>query len=70
VGRLDVVVEALAPVDARVAVLGASSDTLIDDATRAPELRVGGELAFDLGYAALVAAMDSPHVEKRFQGGA
>jgi predicted amino acid racemase len=70
VGREDVDVEALTPTDARLGVLGASSDYLIVDVgAAAGEIRVGDELVFSLGYAALLAAMDSAYVEKRFRGG-
>jgi predicted amino acid racemase len=70
VGREDVDVEAITPRDARLGVLGASSDYLILDVTAAAgEIRVGDELVFSLGYAALLAAMDSAYVEKRFRGG-
>lgn len=70
VGREDVEVEGLVPRDPRLHVLGASSDYLIVDVTQAgDELRVGDELGFSLGYGALLAAMDSSYVEKRYRGG-
>lgn len=70
VGREDVDVEGLAPLDPRVEVLGASSDYLVVDVTEAGEdVRVGSELAFGLSYGALLAAMDSEYVEKRYRGG-
>jgi predicted amino acid racemase len=49
---------------ADLAILGASSDHLILDASRHP-VQVGDEIAFDLDYGALVAAMTSPFVHKR-----
>jgi predicted amino acid racemase len=71
VGREDVDVEGIAPRDARLRVLGASSDYLILDATAAgEEIGVGNELTFSLSYGALLAAMDSEYVEKRFRGAA
>jgi len=71
VGREDVVPEGLVAIDPRLRVLGASSDYLIVDVTEAAgEVRVGDELAFSLGYGALLAAMDSAYVEKRYRGGA
>jgi len=71
VGREDVVPEGLVAVDPRLRVLGASSDYLIVDVTEvAGEVRVGDELAFSLGYGALLAAMDSAYVEKRYRGDA
>lgn len=70
VGREDVDVEGLTPVDPRIQVLGASSDYLVLDVTDARnELRVGGEIAFAPSYGALLAAMDSEYVEKRYRGG-
>jgi predicted amino acid racemase len=68
VGREDVVVEGIAPVDPRMAVLGASSDYVIVDVTDARgAIRVGDEIAFHLDYAALLAAMDSQYVEKHYR---
>lgn len=69
IGREDVEPEGLVPVDPRVEVLGASSDYLIVDVTRAGgEVRVGDELVFAPAYGALLAAMDSAYVEKRVVG--
>lgn len=65
VGREDVAVEALLPVDPGVQVLGASSDHLIIDvADVRPTPRVGATVGFHMGYAALLAAMTSEYVEK------
>ncbi|MEU5883694.1 alanine racemase [Spirillospora sp. NPDC047279] len=65
VGREDVAVEALLPADPRVRILGASSDHLIIDvADVRPLPHVGDTVAFNLGYAALLAAMTSEYVEK------
>ena len=70
VGREDVAVEGIAPRDARLSVLGATSDYVIVDVTDAGgAVRVGDEIAFGLDYAALLAAMDSQYVEKRYRGG-
>jgi predicted amino acid racemase len=68
VGQEDVDVEALTPCDARLSVLGASSDYLIVDVGAAADVRVGDELVFAPGYGALLAAMDSEYVEKRYRG--
>jgi predicted amino acid racemase len=71
VGREDVDVPGLTPLDSRLEVLGATSDYLIMDVTAAEEgVRVGDELAFSLRYGALLAAMDSEYVEKRYRGDA
>ena len=66
VGREDVHVEGLTPLDPRVTVLAASSGYLALDVTAAGgQLRVGDELVFSLTYAALLAAMTSEYVQKR-----
>jgi len=66
VGREDVQVEGLTPLDRRVEIIGASSGYLVLDVTGANgELRVGDELVFSLNYAALLAAMTSEYVSKR-----
>jgi predicted amino acid racemase len=66
IGREDVDVDGVAPVDPGIVILGASSDYLVVDATRArTALRVGTELTFSVTYGALLAAMTSAYVEKR-----
>jgi predicted amino acid racemase len=66
VGREDVVVEGMKPLDSDLEILGASSDCVIVDVTRSTRpLRIGDSLAFLLDYGALLAAMTSPYVEKR-----
>jgi predicted amino acid racemase len=66
IGREDVDVAGLQPLDARLAILGASSDHLLVDVTAAEgAIRVGDELAFALNYSALLAVMTSPYVAKR-----
>ncbi|MBO2454799.1 alanine racemase [Actinomadura barringtoniae] len=65
IGREDVAVEVLLPVDPGVRVLGASSDHLIIDvADVRPLPKVGDTVGFHMGYAALLAAMTSEYVEK------
>jgi predicted amino acid racemase len=65
IGREDVKVEGLTPLDPRVEVLGASSDYVILDVSAVrPGIRVGDELTFSLNYSALLAAMTSRYVEK------
>jgi predicted amino acid racemase len=66
VGRQDVDVDGLTPVDPDLTILGASSGYVIVDATAAGgRYRVGDEMAFLVNYGALLAAMTSPYVEKR-----
>jgi predicted amino acid racemase len=70
IGREDVDVEGLTPLHPGVLVLGASSDYLVLDVTEARSaVRVGDELAFSLSYGALLAAMDSEYVDKRYRSG-
>jgi predicted amino acid racemase len=71
IGREDVDIEGLVPVDGRLTVLGGSSDYVVIDASAtAGNLRVGDEIAFSLQYGALLAAMTSEYLEKRpLQGG-
>ena len=65
VGREDVDIEGLTPVDPRLKVLGGSSDYLVVDVSGAAgEIRVGDELTFLLNYSALLAVMTSQYVAK------
>ena len=66
IGRQDVLFTQLFP-RADIEVLGASSDHLICDA-RGTGLVVGDEVAFDMDYGAMLAAMTSPYVRKVFLG--
>ncbi|UCE31365.1 MAG: hypothetical protein JSW68_15310, partial [Burkholderiales bacterium] len=66
VGREDVDVDALTPLEAGLTVLGASSGSLaleVGAQARCPE--VGDELRFALGYGALLQASTSHYVAKR-----
>ena len=66
IGREDVDVDGIMPLDSRITVLGASSGYLIVDVTRAKDdLHVGDELGFSVNYSALLAAMTSAYVKKR-----
>ena len=66
VGREDVDVKGIAPLDTRLTVLGASSGYLVVDATLATgDIRVGDTLVFTLNYSALLTAMTSEYVKKR-----
>lgn len=65
VGRQDVDVKGIEPLDPRVTILGSSSDYLVVDATGAAhDIRVGDELIFSVNYRALLAAMTSDYVNK------
>lgn len=65
IGREDVIIEGLEPINAGVRVLGASSDHLVLDLTDAdPPLKVGDRLSFRITYGAMLAVMTSEYVEK------
>jgi predicted amino acid racemase len=65
IGRQDVVVDGLEPLDPGIIVLGGSSDHLVLDVSDAEtELKVGDEVAFYPNYGATLAASTSPYVNK------
>jgi ornithine racemase len=65
IGRQDIAIEGLQPLQSGVEILGGSSDHLILDVSNAPMgIRVGSEMAFSMQYSALVQAMVSPYVSK------
>ncbi len=65
IGRQDVAVDNLEPLDPHIIVLGGSSDHLILDVQDASEpIRVGSEISFTPGYSALLAAATSKYVKK------
>jgi predicted amino acid racemase len=64
-GRQDVSVTGIEPLDPGIQVLGGSSDHLVLDVEDAREpVRLGMELAFHPNYSALLAAATSPYVQK------
>lgn len=65
IGREDVLIEGLTPINQGVRVLGASSDHLVMDVTDAnPPFQVGDRVAFRMNYGAMLAVMTSEYVEK------
>lgn len=67
-GRQDVYVEGIQPRRSDLRILAASSDHLLLDATAAdPPLAVGDEVHFRLNYGALLYAMQSTYVAKRYR---
>ena len=67
VGRQDIRLEGLVPVDTDISVFGASSDHLILDITHSKkELCIGDIVDFNVDYGCLMAAMTSPYVEKYY----
>ena len=64
-GRQDAALAGLTPIESGIQVLGGSSDHLILDVEEMnPKPRVGDELHFYPGYAALLALATSPYVFK------
>lgn len=64
-GRQDILVSGLKPTNNNLEILGASSDHLILD-SQDNGLKVGDEVKFDLDYGALLSAMTSPFVKKKY----
>lgn len=64
-GRQDVPLEKLVPLDSRLEILGGSSDHLIIDCSDADRnYCIGSEVAFKVNYSVMLAAMTSEYVEK------
>jgi len=69
-GKQDVYVEGIAPLDHRMKILGASSDHLILDITDCEqEIKVGDQISFSLSYPGLLSVSDSKYVTKVFNRG-
>ncbi|MGE5559698.1 MAG: alanine/ornithine racemase family PLP-dependent enzyme [Chloroflexota bacterium] len=65
IGRQDCVPDGLTPVDPAIRILGASSDHLLLDVTKAATVpQVGDVIEFIPGYGALLLGMTSPYVDK------
>lgn len=65
-GREDVLVEGIEPLDPRLRILGAASDYLVLEVTGGERtLGVGSVVGFSVNYGALLAAMTSDYVDKR-----
>lgn len=65
-GRQDVVVDGVTPIDPGIIVLGGSSDHLLLDVEQAAKpLKVGDTVGFYPGYGALLALSTSPYVRKQ-----
>ncbi len=66
-GRQDTRIDGLTPELKKAEILGASSDHLLVDITEVKRsLKVGDEMKFTLNYGAMLAAMTSPYVEKKY----
>ncbi len=69
-GKQDVNIEGISPIDERLTILGASSDHMILDIEDSEhEINVGDEIAFSLAYSGLLSVSDSKYVGKIFKGG-
>jgi predicted amino acid racemase len=70
VGREDIDIDGVTPLDSQLKILGASSGYLAIDATQSNgRYKAGDEIAFTLNYGALLRAMTSEYVKKRAIGG-
>ena len=66
IGREDVDIDGLTPVDTQQRILGASSDhLLVDVSSDQASIQLGGSVDFIMNYSALLAAMTSAYVGKR-----
>ncbi|UQZ90307.1 alanine racemase [Deltaproteobacteria bacterium Smac51] len=65
IGRHDVIIDGLVPVDPKAEIIGASSDHLLMDVTEVERpLSVGSLMEFNVQYGSLISAMMSPYVTK------
>ena len=68
IGRQDIKVDGLIPLDKNISIFGASSDHLIIDVTDSVKpLKVGDIVEFKMDYGCLLAAMTSQYVKKYYQ---
>ena len=67
VGRQDVELDGLTPLDSAIDVIGGSSDHLILDLTRAEGYKVGDVVEFKLSYGALLSAFTGKYVGKKYE---
>ena len=69
-GKQDVNIEGISPIDENLVILGASSDHLILDITDSEQnIKVGDQITFSLTYAGVLSVSDSKYVGKIFKGG-
>ncbi|SHH13668.1 ornithine racemase Orr [Tepidibacter thalassicus] len=70
IGKQDINVDGVIPMDTKIDILGASSDHLILDVTDSDkEYKVGDKIEFNLEYGGLMAASTSEYVAKVFKYG-
>lgn len=69
-GKQDVNIDGINPIDEKIIILGASSDHLIVDITDSKKvIKVGDQIEFSLTYAGVLSVSDSKYVGKKFIGG-
>ena len=69
-GKQDLYIEGIFPLDNSLKILGASSDhTIVDITETDTAIKVGDEIIFGLTYPGLLSASDSRYIEKTFTGG-
>lgn len=65
IGKQDVKIQSLIPIDKELKILGASSDDLIIDSTDSSlEYKVGDIISFHLGYSGILSSMTSKYIKK------
>lgn len=69
-GKQDVYIEGIEPLERNIKILGASSDHLIIDVTDSQkQIRVGDDITFRLTYSGLLSASQSRYISRTFIGG-
>lgn len=63
IGRQDIPIEGLIPIDENIQILGGSSDHMLLNVQNSP-VKVGDILSFHINYPTLLQAMTSPYIEK------
>jgi predicted amino acid racemase len=66
IGKQDVLINNLFPIDRKVKIIGGSSDHLIVDVTNT-DYKVGDIISFNLNYPGLLHLMNSPYVYRNYQ---
>lgn len=66
VGRQDLIIDYIFPIDERIRVLGACSDECVIDLSNAPEYKVGDLIKFRLEYNALMTLFSGSFFQKKY----
>lgn len=68
VGRQDIAIDSLYPVDEKLQIIGASSDhTIVDITNTLNSYKVGDKLEFKLGYSGIMSAFTSKYIKKYYK---